>query len=217
MKYGDVDLGQIEAAINKLGGKEGLRKLLAGETKVVPISGAMRPAKKQSVLVRDGSFSSGTLTKRFDPCGFYRDRQGLYVWSDFSTQVLPAANPVEAGVGFKKTSSWKLKQIATGNDLLAERPKDVWSATDFCAWLSVKLAQQPNGEAGELLNTGYSNLFLVKGVNASVFVVSVYWLSIRRKWSVNAWHLGCGWSAGRRFVFQNSLCFLSHFKRESFY
>lgn len=36
MKYGTTSLGQIEAAINRLGGEEGLRRFLAGELIVAP-------------------------------------------------------------------------------------------------------------------------------------------------------------------------------------
>lgn len=200
MKYRKITWGKMEAVINKIGGEEGMDRLLAGELKVVPVSGdAARPVRKQGALTRDGSFSAVTLTKRFDPREFYRDRQGLYVWSDFSTRILPAANPV-AGSGFKRTTSWTLVKGATGQDLLSERPKDVWQATSFCAWLSVKLDKQSRGESGELLNTGYANLFLVKGVNGSVFVVFVHWDSVGRKWLVHTWPLGVGWDAGHRFV-----------------
>jgi hypothetical protein len=35
MKYGELNLGQIEAIVNKLGGMEGVRRLLAGEGRLV--------------------------------------------------------------------------------------------------------------------------------------------------------------------------------------
>lgn len=199
-KYGKIGLGQIEALINKVGGEDGMRGLLAGELKVVPVNESSRPVRKQRILVRDGSFSAVTLSTQFDPGKFYQTKEGLYVWDDFKTRIVSAAEPVKAEVGFKKTTFWKFTQVATGQDLFAERPKDVWSATDFCAWLSVKLTQQSNGQAGELLNTGYANLFLVQGINGSVFVVDVDWYSIFRKWFVHTWSLGDDWNAERRFV-----------------
>jgi len=38
MKYNDLDLGQIEAVVNKLGGMEGVNLFLSGKTSVKPIS-----------------------------------------------------------------------------------------------------------------------------------------------------------------------------------
>jgi hypothetical protein len=35
MKYGELNLGQVEAIVNKLGGIEGAMRLLRGELKVV--------------------------------------------------------------------------------------------------------------------------------------------------------------------------------------
>lgn len=187
--------------LNRVGGEEGMKRLLAGELKVVPVGeAAKKPVKKPGVLVRDGSFSAVELTTRHDPRKFYQTRAGLYVWSGFVNWVVAAAAPSEAGRTFKKTSAWKLTKNATGKTLMTARPKDVWTATDFCAWLSVKLAAQPNGEAGELLNTGWANLFLVEGVNSEARVVGVRWNSVRREWHVGAWALGGEGGAGHRFA-----------------
>jgi hypothetical protein len=200
MKYGVVSLGKIEALLNKIGGEEGMRRLLAGELKVVPVGNVAVPVKKQGFLVRDGSFSSVDLTERFDPRKFYQTREGLYVWSDFTGRIVAVAKPTEAGRKFKKVSCWKLEKSSTGEMLKNVRPNDIWTATDFCAWLSAKLTKQPNGEEGELLNNGWANLFLVEGASCAVFVVYVGWDSIDRKWLVHAWNLGYEWYAGHRFV-----------------
>jgi len=37
MKYGELTLGQIEAAVNKLGGMEGVQRFLSGQAKVTPV------------------------------------------------------------------------------------------------------------------------------------------------------------------------------------
>lgn len=191
MKYSKVELGQIEAVLNIIGGVEGMRLLLAGELKVVPAS---------EVLVRDGSFSPVELGERHDPREFYQTREGLYVWEDFVSRIVAAASPIGAGRTFGEAFAWKLTIDATGETLRKERPEDVWPATDFCAWLSAKLAKQPGGESGELLNTGRANLFLVEGVGREVFVVSVRWDPGYRRWDVRAWRLGNKWFAGYRFA-----------------
>lgn len=36
MKYGKLNLGQIEAVVNKMGGMEGIHKFLSGETIIIP-------------------------------------------------------------------------------------------------------------------------------------------------------------------------------------
>jgi hypothetical protein len=198
MKYGDFTLGHIEAILNKIGGEEGARKLLAGEVEIVPVG--KKVVEKTSFLVCDGSFSAVNLTARHYPQKYYRTGSGLYVGQDFVDRILKAAEPTEVGRRFKKTSYRKLEQNASGKKIKLERSKDIWTATDFCAWLSAKLAKQSNGEDGELLNTGWANLFLVEGFNRAVFVVSVGWYSVDREWVVDAWLLDGEWRAGSRFV-----------------
>jgi len=192
MKYSEVTLGQIEAIINKIGGMEGMRQLLAGEMEAVPI-------KKSKLLVADGHFSACELVANHDPKKFFQTRKGLYVWSGFVDWIVAAANPTEVGKKFGKVARFQLVKNVTGKRLKVERPKDIWTATDFCAWLSVKLKNQSNGEDGEL-NTDCWNLFLVEGVNREVFVVYVCWYSAIRKWFVVTWSLVSEWNAGSRFA-----------------
>lgn len=201
MKYGDVNLGQIEAAINKLGGKDGLKRFLAGELKVVPKDAAGKSIKSSQpkVLVRTGDFSPIEINGRFDPKAFYQTRDSLYVWSNFNERIVAAAQIVEAGKKFGKVPRFKLVRNATGKMLKTARPKAVWNATDFYAWLAAKIDKQANGEAGELLNTGWANLFLVEGVG-EVVVVYVNWNSVPRYWNLNTWRLGNEWNAGNLFA-----------------
>jgi|SRR3990167_4538892 len=202
MKYSKVSLGQVEAAINKMGGKKGLHDLLSGKSKIVSADKAVKTAKisRPKLLVRDGSYLAVTLSERHVPGSFYRDCGDLYVYPDFLRNVVSAAMSTEAGMKFKKILCFKLAVDATGEQLKSERPESVWNATDFCAWLASKLTNQSNGEEGELLNTGRANLFLVEGVNGEVFVVGVYWFSGYRKWYVDTWPLDYTWNAGYRFT-----------------
>ncbi len=193
MKYSSVTLGQIEAVINKLGGEEELDNLLAGKLRVVRVD-------KAGKLVRDGSHSAMTLNEKHDPSLFYRDRVGLYVSLNFLGKIVSVAGSTEAGKKFKRIPCFKLATNATGEQLKSERPDSVWTATDFCAWFAFKLQQQPNGERGELLNTGSANLFLVEGINGGVFVVCADWNSGFRKWYVYTWQLDDTWFVGYRFA-----------------
>jgi hypothetical protein len=150
-------------------------------------------------VARAGNCSAVRLGKRHDPKEFYQDGKNLFVWPDFISRIVSVAQSTKAGENFQEASFGELKKTLTGEMLQQAHPDDVWSATDFCAWLSAKLAIQPNGGNGELLNTGYANLFLVEGVNKAVFVVHVHWGSDDRGWYVDAWGLGYEWYASRRF------------------
>jgi len=201
-KYGGVTLGKVEAAINKLGGEEGLDGLLAGKLMIVPVDEAGKVAKtsRPKLLVREGIYSAVTLNESHNPGLFYRDRAGLYVSPDFVGKIVSTAGSTEAGKKFRKVPRFKLTANATGEQLKSERPDSVWTATDFCVWLEAKLQKQPNGERGELLNTGWANLFLVEGITGGVIVVYVGWDSGYRQWDVNIWQLGNTWGAGCRFA-----------------
>ncbi len=195
----------MEAVINKLGGEKGVSLFLSDKLVVVPASKSTKPAKanKPKLLVSDGSYSAVVLKDRHDPSNYYQTREGLYVYPDFRDRIVSAAKLSEAGKKFKKISRFKLAVDATGEQLRAERPNSVWKASDFCAWLSIKLASQPKGEEGELLNTGWANLFLVEGLNGEVFVVGVYGDSDYREWYVRTWPLSNAWVAGRQFASRN--------------
>lgn len=205
MKYGKVTLGNIEAAINKLGGEKGVERLLAGELKVVSVDNVVNTARtsRPRLLVRDGGYSAVTLSEVHNPSLFYSNRANLYVSPDFLGKIVRVAGSTETGKKFKKISRFRLAADATGEQLRSERPDSVWTATDFCAWLAAKLQKQPNGEEGEFLTTGWANLFLVEGINGEVVLVYVYWYSGYREWYVNAWRLDFTWYAGNRFASRN--------------
>lgn len=201
-KYREVTWGEIEDAINKMGGKKGLHNLLAGKSKIVHADNVGKRAEtsRPRLLVRDSGYSAVTLSEVHNPSLFYRDRANLYVSPDFLGKIVRVAGSTETGKKFKKISRFRLAADATGEQLRSERPDSVWTATDFCAWLAAKLQKQPNGEEGELLTTGWANLFLVEGISSEVVLVSVNWDSGYRKWDVNAWRLDDTWNAGHRFA-----------------
>ena len=156
-------------------------------------------------LILAGEYPAVKLTKNHYPREFYQKRTGLVVYSGFDDQIVAVAEPSNAGKKFQKAPYWELKKHATGRMLLQSHTDDVWSATDFCAWLSIMLAKQSKGQDGSLLNNGKANLFLVKGSDYKVFVVHVDWYSDDRKWYVDAWYLDDVWRAGRRFFSTDSL------------
>ena len=68
----------------------------------------------------------------------------------------------------------------------------------FLAYFYELISKQPNGEAGPLLTSGYTNVFYIRDVKNIVWAVHAYWRSGDRGWNVNAdsvtdpneWHAG---------------------------
>ncbi len=200
--------GPVDALYDNLASANGqrvleeLKKFNKQQPCWLPQEKAAKPNITPKPLIFDRYYAAVVLKERHDPAAFYQTREGLYVGNDFQTNIVAAAKPTEAGKKFKKMSGFKLARPATGNDLMAERPQSIWTATDFCPWLAEKLSKQPRGEAGEIANDNWT-ISLVTGVNGAVFVVIVRWYSASREWVVNAWLLGRRLEAGDQFVSRN--------------
>ena len=59
MKYGDLNLGQMEAIVNKLGGMDGVRRFLSGETVIKAVEPSFRHDK-----CKDGWTLSENVSRR---------------------------------------------------------------------------------------------------------------------------------------------------------
>lgn len=122
------------------------------------------------------------LEKDFDPKEFYQDCKGLWVSSSFEERILAKAESTKAGAEFEVSSS-KLLRYANDKQIEGELPeKHIFSESEVCALVSLLIEKQPNGEEGDLLNTGYWNLFYT-----SDFVVHACWYSDSGRWRVGAW------------------------------
>lgn len=174
MKYGELNLGQIEAVVNKLGGMDGVKQFLAGTVEVVV----------KSVLALVNNCVQFAAVDTHDPQAFYQARAGLWVSDEFRSRILSKAKPVKklmAAVG----KSYDLTQNVYDREITPSLPKDyVFDESEVCARITTMIQKQPNGEEGDLLNNGYANLFYVAGC-----VVYVYWNADSRKWNVYAWRL----------------------------
>lgn len=189
MKYGDLNLGQVEALVNKLGGMDGVKRVLAGTVEVV--------VKSILALVNGGvQFDA---VDSHDPQAFYQTRTGLWVSDEFRSRILSKAKPVKklaAAVG----KSYDLTQNAYDREITPGLPEGYsFDESEVCASIATMIQKQPKGEAGDLLNNGYANLFYVAG-----YVVDVYWNADRREWNVHAWELDDAyWNAGHRVFSRN--------------
>lgn len=135
---------------------------------------------------------SVTNSEEFDPKEYYQNREGLYVWSSFNSRILAKTSPVEKGKEFS-LASFNLIENASDEEIEAGLPEQhLFDESDACAVIAGMIAKQPKGEEGDLLNTGYANLFYTPS-----FVVSVHWGGGR--WRVDSWGRdGDDWSADGR-------------------
>lgn len=125
------------------------------------------------------------VTATIDPKEFFKNREGLYVWSDFNERVIEKASPVKEGTKFE-LSSFKLLESSSDETIESELPKEhIFSESDVCAIIAELISKQPKGEEGALLNTGYFNIFYTP-----TFVVSVVWYSGVSGWFGRAWQRG---------------------------
>ncbi len=202
--YNRVEWGQMKAVLNKLGGVDGMHRFLRDELVLVEKDGGqVKRAETPKLLIPNKRTLAVALAKEHNPSDYYQTRTGLHVFSDFRASVVAAAKPMIAGFEFGKLQRFLLGRKTTGQELLSARSKSIFSATELCAWLGAKIDQQPNGEAGDLLNNGNLNLFLVEVSKGAVFVVSVFWSSGSRGWHVGPWLLGFRFNTGHQFVSRN--------------
>jgi hypothetical protein len=130
---------------------------------------------------------------------FFVTRSGLYVWNEFRDRILVIVKPAVALVH-------KLKHYDLPENMTDEKVREKLGnghvfedASVFSATLAKMIDAQANGEDGDLLNNGYTNIFYVRGLNGEVFAVVAFWISDGREWSVLAIRLGgCRWFAGGR-------------------
>ena len=189
MKYGELNLGQVEALVNKLGGMDGVKRFLAGTVEVV-VKSILAPANNCVRFAAVGTH---------DPQAFYQTRDSLWVSDEFRSRILSKAKPIKnlvAAVG----KSYDLTQNAYDREITPELGSGyAFDESEVCARIAMMIQKQPKGEAGDLLNNGCANLFYVAGC-----VVYVYWVADFRKWYVYAWKLDDGyWFAGFRAFSRN--------------
>lgn len=148
--------------------------------------------KKSSVLKALEANISIVIAEKFDPQKYFKDRDGLYVWSSFSERVLSKAKTVKADSTFD-VASFNLTKAANDEAIEESLPeKHLFSESDVCAIISYLIDKQPTGKKGILQNNGYGNLFYTKA-----FVVFVFWHGVG--WRVSAWPRDDdGWRGDRR-------------------
>lgn len=189
----DLTTGQLNALVKKIG-RDNVPGILDGtiEFTVTP--------KAQKFLKLNDSITLPERTDPFDPKEFFKTREGLYVWNDFTRRILPVTKEIES-LPEMKITSFDLIEPAIDVQVQYELPEShVFKDADvFCACIVGLLEKQKNGEGGVLLNNGFANIFYVVGKDSEVFPVGVRWYSDFRRWDVRAYRLGDNqWRVGNR-------------------
>lgn len=135
--------------------------------------------------------------------GFWQTGPDLWVDPDLAKYILPAAQALPARE--VRIERFDLKRNANDSRIRedgAGLPKrHVFTASEFLSAASAMILRQPKGCAGDLLNTGWANIFYVEGVVGEVFAVRVGWVSGFGQWDVDVWRLDDStWDAGYRVV-----------------
>lgn len=172
IKYSDLNLGQIEAVVNKLGGMDGLRDFLSGALVVVKNT---TEKAKEKLLKFITSFKVAGAEKFVAEQHFKKDTSDTAIvkisWfgDDFKTNFLGLTGENVPEVELKVQ---KLLRGSRDPGIIVELGENytvslahVWNA----------MALQAKGEEGNLLTNGYANIFYVTDVNGVVWAVCVFW------------------------------------------
>jgi len=178
MKYSELNLGQVEAVVNKLGGIEGVKRFLSGETiiqvaehkfktwKTIKLGTGLKTAEEFRRVLRDGEFRLSDWAS--DILG-----KPAFKAADEETEV-DLVKATVAELGFKKGARY---------DQIYERAKE--PGLELCPpevgpQLRLQYQDQPNGEwivvAMEPIidSDGCPRVFNVERIGSELWLSS-YW------------------------------------------
>jgi hypothetical protein len=181
---------RIQAVWNKLGGEQGVDRLLNGELQLIPIAKAVNSALAEFFTTKKGelyvqkAYVNESFTKRVLP---YHD--------DKATADISSCDFIEPPRSMSDSNI--IKEYFGGKEVAK---KNAFTLNQVKAFIQA----QPNGESGNLLNDGYANIFYCIGEGDKMFAVVVDWSSVHEWWQVSVWKLD-GISTGSAFrrVFRN--------------
>ncbi len=147
----------------------------------------------------------------FDPAKYFVTRDGLHVWPEFATLILPVYQGLIPKRGIEGVDSVDLPRNMYDREIVAEYlggEEEVRKHAFTPNQVAGLIDTQKDGKAGVLLNNGYANILYMIGVGGVLLPVSVDWRSDRSLWSVDAYQFDDDyWSAGHR-VIRNKRCAL---------
>lgn len=194
MKYGELNLGQIEALVNKLGGMDGVRRFLSGELVVKAeelefllelIEVITLPATAEKFVASDKFVVNTRPDARVKICGLGSNFQNWFL------------NKFEEPIGKTTLRCQKLRKASRDIPIINELGGEDRAETTITEIYAL-LERQKSGEKGALLNNGCTNIFYVPDVNGILRAVNVSWGDWDDGWYVDAdavedphgWHDG---------------------------
>lgn len=167
---------------------EGKNELLAERLETMTIEQAI---KSFLVLIYRGRITI-TISETRDPDGWYRTREGLWVWDGFRSRIVSRAKPVAEGTTYS-VDVWKIGENLTNEQIEAALPKShLFEESVVSAILAEMISSQPNGAIGHLENTGRANLLYTPSS-----VVLGFWFGDGAEWDALAYDRGDRrWDAG---------------------
>lgn len=201
MKYGELNLGQIEALVNKAGGLAGVLKVLSGEWIVGTPAEVKQVKRTVTKILKRLGMQTIDCPAQNPKSGFWKTGTGLWVDSALAP-ILQAAESLPAGrVSFnchlieKDGGALDSEIRAKGAGL---RAKNTYTPGQFLQLAQTLIEAQPGGIAGTLLNTGKANIFYVL-CDGVVFLVRVRWDQHSGQWRVYVWqYVDYRWLVGRQ-------------------
>jgi len=188
MKFGNLTWGQTEALINKIGGEDVVRAILADRMRF--------EITEKSVLA---PLEQVTLDPKnpMNPSEFFTTRSGLWVSDRAKDLFLSATSDEVTLTGGITIAPFTLTEQANDKTIRDALPEShVFGADELAAILAHLIECQWGGKSGILDEKNYNwNLFYVKSKDGQVFVVGVYWGAGGRECFVRAWEAGDAWDA----------------------
>jgi len=186
MKYGELNLGQIEALVNKVGGMDNVLCVLRGDAEM-EIKRIKFLSKLTTVDVPfiENFVLTEQVIKEANVCA----------WDNFRKMFL---GKKEQGVTANRLTIHSLGK----NSLDAPIRKELGNREEITLAHFVHLVrQQSQGQDGVLLTNGYANVAYIKG-DGNMWAVSAGWDSDDRCWDVNAHSVENpnDWNAGNQVI-----------------
>lgn len=175
MKYGDLNLGQIEALVNKIGGMEGVQRLLAGATKVVEVAkGTVKNLlERLPVTIALPAVIDFTAKEDFVVDTSKRAKVRIsWLGANFKRHFL---EKVEKGeVAAETLAVNKLLDYAYDPAIITELGGELKVELTLGQFFAA-FAKQPRGEDGPLVTNGYANIGYIRAVDGVLWAVFGYW------------------------------------------
>lgn len=168
-KYKELDLGTIEAIVNKLGGLEGVQKFLSSGL-ILKIPDLLKRLTEVSV----------SATEKFVARDHIKSANIGWMGSNFKKLFL---DKIEEKVSAGELVISELKKDSLGAPIMSELGDKVETKLFHLIEL---IERQSNGQKETLLVNGYANVAYIKDDEGIFWAVCASWSDYYRYWDVEA-------------------------------